>query len=362
MLGCTEPVDPEFRYTDGLIYIDAFASNAPGSSYVQIYQSGESFDRRKNEFQGGAEVHFVRASDGYTVALQEAEDRYIPPFDFAVAQGEAWNLDVVLSDGRHYVSDAEQAVKPVAMGEVSARYDPELLFVEDYDRKVPGHRLSVSFQDPGGEENYYFWHFTSYEQLVYCQVCYNYSVFRDGACFTPNPNNPGPPLLRYYTYSCEEACWQIRYNEKVEVFSDEFSDGAVVTSLPVGDVLLYQKRNILVRLQQYALNREAYRYFKTLKDLVDNNSGFNAPLPAALLGNLRNPDNPEEYVLGRFTVAAQVSTDLFIDRIRIEEEQLEEIIFGQAEGFADAPAPVTTSAPCEEGPYRTSVKPEGWPE
>lgn len=362
LLGCTDPVDPEFRYTDGLIYIDAFASDDPGSSYVEIYESGESFGLKTNLFQDGAEVRFLRPSDGQAVSLLQSGDRYIPPPGFAIGQGEAWKLDVVLADGRHYVSDPEKAVEPVPIDEVSVGYDPELVFLEDYDRKVPGHRLSVTFMDPAGEENYYLWQFRSYERLVYCQICYDYAVFRNGECIKPNPNNPGPPLKRYYTYSCEEACWQIRYNQKVEVFSDEFTDGAAVTALPVGDVLLYQKRNIQVRLQQYALNREAYRYYKTLKDLVDNNSGFNAPLPAALLGNLSNPEDPEEYVLGRFTVASQVSRDLFIERIFIEEDQLEEVIIGQAEGFADAPPPVTTSAPCDEGPYRTAVEPPGWPE
>ncbi|MBC2838739.1 DUF4249 domain-containing protein [Robiginitalea sp. SC105] len=360
LLACTDPVDPEFSYEEGLVYIDAFASDAEGASYVQVFESGESFGRQTNEFLGGARVRFIRQGDGAEVLLAESGDRYLPPDGFAIARGEQWRLEVVLEDGRRYQSGVETAAEPVPIADLSVRYDPELVFVGDYDRRVPGHRISVDFQDPPGEENYYFWQFRSYEQLVYCQVCYNYSVYRDGECFTPNPDNPGPPLKEYYTYSCEEACWQIRYNDRVEVFSDEFTDGTQINSLPVADILLFQKRNILVNLQQYSLGREAYRYYKTLKDLVDNNSGFNAPIPAALLGNLFNPDNPEEYVLGRFTIASQASRDVFIERIFIEEAQLEELLLGQAEEFGSAPPPVTSSAPCQPGPYRTDVEPEGW--
>ncbi len=360
--ACTDPVDPEFQYQQGLIYIDAFASDAPGASFAAIFESGESFGRQTNVFQSGAEVRYVRVSDGMEVPLAETEERYVPPTDFAISTGESWYLDVVLADGRHYVSQPESALPPVALSEVSVRYEPELTFVEDFGRAVPGHQLSVTFQDPAGEENYYFWQFRSYERLINCQVCYNFSVFRDGECFSPNPDNPGPPLKPYYTYSCEEACWQIRYSQKVEILSDEFSDGTAVNSLPVAEVLLYQKRNILVQLLQYSLNREAYRYYKTLKDLVDNNSGLNAPLPAALLGNLSNADDPGEYVLGRFTVASQSAQSIYVERIGIEEEQLEEFIISQAEGFDDAPPPQVTSVPCEEGPYRTNVEPEGWQE
>ncbi len=360
LAGCTDPVDPEFSYREGLVYIDAFASTDPGASYVQIFESGESFGRQTNEFLEGAVVRFTRSSDGLEVVLFESGDRYLPPADFAIALGEQWQLRVELADGRHYFSTAESAVAPVPIREVSVSYDPQLVYVEDYDREVPGHRLSVTFSDPPGDENYYFWQYRSYEQLVYCHICYNYSVYRNGECFTPDPDRPGPPLKEYYTYGCEDACWQIRYNDRVEVYSDEFSDGTTTTGLPVADILLYQKRNILVKLQQYTLGRDAYRYYKTLKDLVDNNSGFNAPLPAALLGNLYNPDNPDEYVLGRFTAAAQVSRDVFIERIGLEEAQLEDRIIGQAEEYGSVPPPVTTSAPCISGPYRTAVEPEGW--
>lgn len=362
MFGCTDPVDPEFRYQTGLVYIDAFASNAQGSSYVEIYESDQNYGRNIITFLGGAQVRFVRDNGSEVVPLRETEDRYIPPDNFSIGPGETWSIDVVLQDGRHYQSEPETAVEVVPIGELKVAYDPELVYVSDYDRRVPGHRLSVTLSDPADTENYYLWQFRSYERLQYCQICYNYSVYRDGACFDPYPGSDGPPLQPYYTYTCEQSCWQIRYNDKVELFSDAFSNGTVITDHPAADVLLYQKQNVVVNLQQYSLNREAYRYFKTLKDLIDNNSGFNSPLPAALLGNLYNPDNREEYVLGRFTVAAQSGAEVFIERLSLPEDQLEEPTFAQAEEYGSVPDPMATTAPCQEGPYRTSVAPNGWRE
>jgi hypothetical protein len=360
LMGCTDPVDPQFKISNGLIYIDACASNSTGSSYVQIFESDQIYGRNTITFQGGAQVRYVNTSGNEVVVLHETEDRYLPPEDFVIAEGESWQLDVVLADGRHYMSESESAVATVPVGEVKVTYDPELAFVDDYNRRVPGHQISLTYNDPPEEENYYLWQYRSYERLLYCKLCYNYTVFRDGECFDPYPGSVGAPLQDYYTYTCEEACWKIRYNDKIELFADTFSDGAVVAEHPVAKILLYQKQDILVNIQQYSVNREAYRYYKTLKDLVDNNSGFNAPLPAALLGNLYNPDNSEEYVLGRFTVAAQDGKNIFIERLSLPEDQLEVPVFAQAEEYGSVPDPMQTIAPCEEGPYRTSVMPNGW--
>jgi hypothetical protein len=133
----------------------------------------------------------------------------------------------------------------------------------------------------------------------------------------------------------------------------------MTSKLPVADSLLFTKRNILVELQQFHLTPEAYRYYKTLKDIIDNNSGFNAPLPAALVGNLFNSSDADECVLGRFTAASTSVRPLFIERIFIEENQLEDLLKTQPEGM-EAPAVQVFTAPCQENRFRTSREPEGW--
>ncbi|HAI38656.1 MAG TPA: DUF4249 domain-containing protein, partial [Maribacter sp.] len=97
-------------------------------------------------------------------------------------------------------------------------------------------------------------------------------------------------------------CWQIRYNNRVNILADEFINGSTF-ELPVANLLLYNKSKILIELQQYSISASAYKYFSVLKDIVDDSNGLNAPPPAALLGNIINPNDEEEVVLGRFTVA-----------------------------------------------------------
>lgn len=358
-LGCVDPVEPEFNYIVGLPYIDAVVGTTPGSSYVTVAESAREFGVNLNKPIAGATVYLTNTGNGNSLALTEVEGTYLPPDGFAAKEGETWELRVVLPDGKEYRSRPEKILPAVPIENLEVKFDPELIFSDEFDAYVPGHRISVDIQDPAGSANYYYWRFRSFERLVNCKVCYDQTVFREGICKIINRTSDNITLKDYYTYACEERCFQIRYSDKISIFSDEFTNGTLISKLPVADILLFTKRNILVELQQFSLTPEAYRYYKTLKDLIDNNSGFNAPLPAALVGNLYNPADDEEIVLGRFTAASTRVTPVFIERVAVESEPLESIVKSQAEG-EEVPPPIVITAPCIEGRYRTSKQPEAW--
>ncbi|WP_422081784.1 DUF4249 domain-containing protein [Ulvibacterium sp.] len=357
--GCVDPVDPEFRYQEGLVYIDALVGTIEGASYVSILESTEEFGINDNVFLSGAKVSFIKTDDQTQIDLLEEGELYLPPANFKAQIGDTWELKVELADGREYSSLPEKVSAPVPIQELVAAYEPELLFNEGLDEFTPGHSLSLTLEDPGEEENYYYWRFRSYEKLVNCVVCVN-SIYRDGECRT-NPSTISQIRKPYYTYACESDCWQIRYEDNINIFSDEFTNGTKISNLPVADIPLFTKRSILVELQQFSISASAYRYYKTLKDIVDNNSGFNAPLPAALVGNMSNPNNINEFVLGRFTAASTNVKTVFIDRTFVEGRPLETILPGQYEGEEEpVPRPIVIFAPCNEGRFSTGLRPTGW--
>ncbi len=359
--GCVDPVEPQFDYEVGLIYIDALASTAEGSSYVSISESAQEYGVFKNKFVKNATVAFVNSETQNSVLLIEEGDFYLPPADFKVQEGELWELSVRLDDGRTYRSESEQVLTGVEIKEVDVAYDPQLEFNAPLDKFIPGHVITVSFDDPPEAINYYYWRYRTFEKLVNCRVCFN-GYLRNGECQIADPRSAGY-IKPYYTYVCQSDCWQIRYGNKVKIFADEFTNGLNISSLPVGEVPLFTKRDILIEVQQFAISPLAYQYYQTLKDIIDNNSGINSPLPAALVGNLYNPEDKEEFVLGRFTAAATITKQLFVERESILENQLEDELLTQPEGFAEpTPPPQMYGAPCVESHYRTGRMPQGWVE
>jgi hypothetical protein len=131
----------------------------------------------------------------------------------------------------------------------------------------------------------------------------------------------------------------------------------------VGKIPLYTKQDVLVEILQLNITEEAHKYYKTIKDIVDNNSGFNAPLPSALIGNFYNPEDSEDPVLGRFTAAAGSSKSIFVKRGDIPQMTVGAFRVPQPELLGDPlPNPITYETPCLEGRNQTKIKPLTWEE
>lgn len=358
LLGCVDPVEPEFEFREGLVFVEGFASTTPGTSYVIINKSEIQFGVRAVVFQSGAMVSFKNSDTGETVDLFESGESYVPPDDFEVTSGERWELAITLIDGTQYQSTPEVVLNEIPIVEAVANYDSELRFNEGEGSFEPGHTIAVTFDDPGGQENFYYWTYRAFENLVVCESCSG-SVFRDGACIPTAGFTP-----EYYNYLCETDCWRIRFPENVNIFSDEFSDGGTTRNLDVASLPLYTKENISVELQQFSLTPAAYQYYKVLKDIVDNNGGFNAPPPAALVGNMSNVNDSEDFVLGRFTAVASSTVSIFIDRLGIPAEAIAPRVPLSLEPTLNSPhpPPPTNFVPCTETRFRTAIAPEGWME
>ena len=352
LLTCTNPITPEYKFIDGIIYIDGFIGTTEGSSYVNITESDVALYYR-NIFVSGANVAFINELTGERIELFEENYQYIPKdVNFKGEFGEKWYLEVNLQNGKKYLSEIETINASIPIQDLSVEYNAKLEFNEDYNKYVPGHQVSVTFDDPANQTNYYYWRYKTYDKTEICKICIE-GRFRNDNCI-PDDN------VDYYTYWCESDCWQIDYGNKIYIFSDKLSNGITTSSLPIANILLTRKTKVLVEIQQFSLTPKAYEYYRAIKDLVDNNGGFNAPLPAALIGNMYNPEDLNEYVLGRFTAASATTKSIMIDRTTVEESSIETPLKPNPEPPPTSPGPVYDKAPCEESRNRTSIKPEGW--
>ncbi|PCJ97962.1 MAG: hypothetical protein COA50_03255 [Flavobacteriaceae bacterium] len=363
--NCIDPVAPEFEFDTGYIYVEGLASTIPRASLVTISESVIEFGVYGASFVEGAMVTFINTDTNEEVQLQEEIGVYVPPSDFVVAVGESWKLLILLENGATYESTPETVLEPVEITQIEAEYDPKLIFKEtsgSVNKHIPGHSIAISFDDPAAADNYYLWSFRSFENLDICEKCWA-GTFREGEC-KDRIYLTGDP---YFDYPCEtNDCWKIRQPEAINIYDDEFCNGKTISNLEVAKLPLHTKENMVVEVQQISISPDAYEYYKVLKDLLENTSSINAPPPAALIGNMSNPSNSENFVFGRFTVAGTFAKSVYMKRSDIIENQLETVYPLNLEdcqvcpgGCNDDCLPMQ-STPCAENRYRTAIIPSGW--
>ena len=355
-ITCITAVKPEFDFLDDLVLVDAIVSTIPGASYVNL-----STSKNLNTPIEDATVWFINTDTDEVVNLDGASGVYLPPVDFVANEGESWKMGFTLPNGKRYESLSETILRSLPINNPKITYSRELFYSNTDEMFVPGHAIIVDVVDSVDEENYYYWDFRSFEKLRICHECSGGFIFRNGECV----DNPQSNTSVNFSYACDTDCWTIRYNNRIKIFSDEFSNGIITKSLLIADVPLYTKEDIVVELQQFSLSSSAYEYYKILKDLLENNSSLNAPPPSALIGNMFNLDDADEYVLGRFTATSASKVSLFIDRTNIVEDPIEKRNAIQFEtSNLVCPGQNTDCtvlfANCEESRFRTGIKPEGW--
>lgn len=355
--SCIDPVPPEFDYVEDLIIIDAIASTIPGTTFATVRKTILEFGNYKSQFVPGCKITLFNPDTKDEISLYEGENSYLVSQDFKVSNGSRWEMKVVLPDGKIYKTLPEIIPNKVSINSVFDSYNKEMTYDESLGKYIPGHEIRVNFQEPEQQDNYYYFQYRAYEKEMYCKICYN-GVFRSGECLSQIGN---PAAKDYYTYLCNKTCWKISYNQEIYLFDDAFTNGKLIENLLVGKLPLYSKQDVLIEVLQLNITKDAYKYYKTLKDIVDNNSGFNAPLPSALIGNFFNPSDLEDPVLGRFTGAAGSNKSTFIGRGNIPQMTIGTLKPPQPELLGDPlPNPITYESSCIEDRYRTTIKPALW--
>ena len=68
-----------------------------------------------------------------------------------------------------------------------------------------------------------------------------------------------------------------------------------------------------LQIYQHSITKEAYTFFAAIEQQENSQGGIFDPPPAALAGNLYNPEDPDEQVIGIFDASVVSSYEVVID-------------------------------------------------
>jgi hypothetical protein len=250
--------------------------------------------------------------------------------------GETYQL-FVQADGEWYESKKETIRACPEMDSVAPVYRRET-FRSPEDRYYDGFDIYAHFQDTPGEENFYQWDWVNYQRTTACDR----KVIQG---------------VTYYVPCTPYDCWGIYQNTQIIIQSDKLRDGSAITNKLVRVPFAQPPNKYYLRVEQRAITPSVYQYLKSQETQTQNvGSIFDIPAQTQFNPNIHNVNNPEEKLLGVFSVFSSRRKIIFIN-------MLQQIPGAKVKTSTDLtpriPDPLA-QAPCIESSTRTQKKPEGW--
>jgi hypothetical protein len=349
---CTDPVTPVYRFETGFLLIEGRISDLEGYSEIRLSRNEILFGVYQLIPVAEAVVSSID-DDGQELAWQHiiASNRYRAPEGWTAEAGKTYHIRAVTPQGEVIESTPELMPTNVPIQEARVEFEQEAYFSNAQNRFIPAFRTLLDLEDPGDEENYYQFGFTAWETIAVCASCER-SRWRNGECIASSDTR----FVPRWDYLCGMECWISAQSGGRNILSDAFINGNRVENIEVGRLDFKRKGGLLFVVEQFNVTQAAFEFSEVLEGLSEGSGGLNAPLPAALVGNLTDLSDNKTNVLGYVGVTAVNVERIYFDRDTVNGEPLP---FSTAITLEPAdPAP--PRAPCVGG-TRTAVRPEGWP-
>lgn len=362
LVACVEPVEPEFRFRDGFLIVDGKLSTVAGSSQLTLTQATKDGNQfRLNRTTAARVISIDDQGQSVEWELQNSFGQnnsqvfYAPPLDYQPTVGNSYRIVVTDENGSVYESVPELLRSPVEIEVFEQQFEQESFFSDELNRFVPAFQLQTTFTDPAETQDYYRFTYRGWDRVDSCLRC-RFSRINTvtGEC-DPNFSVPG---VSFFDYPCRQECWrELRYAEST-LLSDEFVNGNSLVKFPSGRINYDWYSGILVIQDLERISSTAYDFYTVLQNQSLNSGGLNTTLPASLVGNV-NTVSGEGAVLGYFTVVGGDQQRIYFDRDAFGGVPLP---FGGTLNFDIPPPPGGQYFhPCE-GPGRSSIRPQGWPQ
>ncbi|MDN5217207.1 DUF4249 domain-containing protein [Fulvivirgaceae bacterium BMA12] len=302
LTGCIDKIPLDTEGMVDLLVIEGSINNQPGPYTITIKRSGDFSEDQLAipDPVTGAQVRIV-ASTGESSAMSEIDPGIYQTDDlnFRGEIGKSYHMEATLADGKTYRSLAEELlpvppIEQVNFGTIKQEVlgDNNVISEEDFIR------FSVDTRIPDdGKRHYLKWNFTG--EYVFSEI--------------GDPSVPLKPVRRCYVPD------NIDLN-KIVIFSG--GDGArkeLTKELLVKDLDNKFLITYCFHLFQQSLTPGAYAFWEKVEALVNRSGSLFEVPPGRIDGNIINPDEPDEEVLGYFYATAVDDVRFFVQRRDIED-------------------------------------------
>ncbi|MBN8577097.1 MAG: DUF4249 domain-containing protein [Cytophagales bacterium] len=281
--SCIDPYQPpELSSSAPFLIVDGFI-NTSGTSKLTLSWSQNVLDINTPNFETQATV-WIEDEQGVVLNLiSDSQGNYILPSQPLPSTN--YRLMILTSTSRQFQSDFVPVLQTPPIDSVTWHLTDDL-----------GVAFTVSTHDDLTPEGLYKWTF---------EETWEYrSAFGASVEFDPNTKVVKPRIENIY------QCWRTEGNKDILVESttrfkeNKVSKFKLATFLQNSEKAKY-KYSTLVK--QQAISKEAFNYWKQVRQTTENIGTLFGPVPYKVEGNIHSSSNPNEFAVGYFSISS-VST------------------------------------------------------
>lgn len=292
--GCVEPIDIETATYENALVIEGTVTNELEVQEVllsrtyPLEESGPSQERN-------ADVKVVSGTEEFQFTEVEP-GRYRSVEAFGAVQGRQYILEIITSNGNQYSSQPEEL--PQSSG-ISSLYAEKTTFQGE-----TGIAIFVDVTGPEATSGYYRYNFTETYKIV-SPFSYNFDLEVINGEFVEIPKTREETVC----YTTEASNEVLLANTNLQAGND--LEAYLIKFMERKNYRTAHRYSILVR--QFSISEEAFSYYETLKDFSESENLFAQNQLGLINGNVFSVSDPNEPVIGMFTVSGTSSKRIFFN-------------------------------------------------
>jgi len=302
--ACVERFYPEEEAVrQGSLVVDADLSDLPGEQSIYISRADQLY---YPEYQPESNCMVsVENQDGDLILFQETEaGNYVGQVDTSfIREGMQYRLHLVTSDGSIYESEYTRLIASTPLDSVYY----ELESTQGADTEQGADALGFYMDTRVDPENspYKRW------ELVECYEFHN----PDYQTFIYDVDRRVKPTPEDMVFS---VCWITSHVNQIMTQDQGQLDQGLLFHKPLIQVTNQSQRlvhgySLLVR--QISLDEPAFRFWEALKGNSQEMTGMFDRQPSLTRSNICNVDDPEEIILGYFSVSGVSEKRIFVSEV-----------------------------------------------
>lgn len=292
--GCVEPFEVETEVFESALVIEGTITDELEHQEILLTRTYRLEENRPTE-ESNADVRVLDDMQNVYWFEEYAPGNYRSVSPFRAEPQRIYQLEITTDDGREYGS---QPSALVAAGNIEELYAAPVVTSRDEE----GIGLLLSASGSSTETGYYRYEYTETYKFQSPYLKTRDLVVVDDRVVVVDKVKE------------EFTCFRTAESQRIilantDLLTENSVNDLLIRFIPDGDPTMSHRYSILVK--QYSLSREAYNFYKTLKEISESESLFSQTQPGFLNGNVFSKSNPDEKVLGFFSVSGVTSKRTF---------------------------------------------------